>query len=384
MPKNLNRKSPRRLSVRQLSDDELLSAQLTIKDPTTLENISSEPPAENAELYFEMTYEAPNDVKCVFGHWHKLGLVLVDLQGIRYLVGQDCGRTKFGLEWEQLNNEGERQKTRQDYLSRLVALANALASIDAWLEELARHPSIAAYDALCRRIRNDFPSLHATLRDATVKEPQLYIIVQERDFAAEERQREKDLREKEHVASLKPAAQKEWWKKNGTPSLKPPQIFKPVLRPGMVLQGAIIFHHDQLGHRLAPGIEQLKILKSVAATREGSIDLKGLLQTATLTIDQMLEALGEINQALLFFSYRHLVELAEWLNHRHQATKTSQAELLEHGWRPFLVDTSFEAATDCLIEITDQKRELRRPDDLGSIDVANLRRLRQIAVGIQT
>jgi hypothetical protein len=155
-----------RIHVDKLSDEQLLTAIIKTNDPMHLDGIQTVPPADDCpDLWFEMNYEADANAKCVFGHSHKKGIILRDVEHRRYPIGYTCGLKRYGLDWNVLENAVKAIRDRKEYLIRLQNIGNAIKREEEWLLELSDHPAIAALDRLRQTFAADCRTLFVECAD---------------------------------------------------------------------------------------------------------------------------------------------------------------------------------------------------------------------------
>ncbi|WEK50884.1 MAG: hypothetical protein P0Y66_02025 [Candidatus Kaistia colombiensis] len=306
-----NRHKSKRLVVEKLSDEELLKAILHTTDPSTMPGRVETPPAEDAELIFEMTYDAPEVVDCVWGHKHKRGLVLKDANGNRYLIGHDCGQNKFGLDWQYMESQREAQKKRQDYLLSLRSFAALLTSEMPWLQSLPQHPAVQAHDELRKAIRNKSPKFFEDLIKVQAGEAaRLSKVVAERDFKAEEARRERADQDPSNYRKMSKQSQAEH--RQDYAKRKDP-IYRNVRRDlGPMLGLSLISRLGPLSGRLASHVSRLPGIASTALTLPAAIDLKAQTRITRTLVQETQTLLEEVDDAASFFSPEHCQAISEW------------------------------------------------------------------------
>lgn len=104
-------------------------------------------------------------IPCAFGHgvkhWKGYGIELED--GRRALIGKDCGKKHFGLDFQSFENSFRAEATRQYELNRLIALREAMPAALAELAALASKPAVIAYDAYWNAMRRHFGNMSQAL-----------------------------------------------------------------------------------------------------------------------------------------------------------------------------------------------------------------------------
>jgi hypothetical protein len=305
------------IHVDDFSDDQLLSTTINTNDPLSLEGIVDTPPPNNGDLWFEMTYDADQNVKCVYGHLHKKGIILRDAQYNRYPVGHKCGFDLFGLDWNLLQNHIKRISDRKADLLYLRSIANALGEADHWLRKVPDHPSISALRILRETFASEAKSLFDECASIARNDGFMYAEVDERDFQAEERRRERDSERNAALRTMTPAQRQREFKINGVPGSDKTPLFKKISRNFGSLPGVPIFDdREPLKDRIEAFLEQFCSLRTICNEPTSSISLEGITRVAIRAIREFAEALEEIDAALNFFTYSNLTKFSDWANKR--------------------------------------------------------------------
>jgi hypothetical protein len=264
-----------------------------------------------------MNYEADTSAKCVFGHSHKKGIILRDAEGRRYPVGHTCGKERYDLDWNKLENAVQRIRDRKEYLLRLRAIGTAIKSEEEWLVEIPNHPGIAAFDRLRQTFPADCRALFVECTKLADGNGTMWADVDERDFAAEERRRERDAERDADLKDMTPANRQRYFKKFGVPGTDKSPLYKKVPRSTGVLPGLSIFAGTPpLKTRVREYVTQIRYLADICLQLPNSGDLPGISKIATRTFNDLAAALREISDAALFFNYADLIRVVEWANKR--------------------------------------------------------------------
>lgn len=285
--------------IPEFSDAELVDRQSTIADPLGLPNVMDVSPAEGATLTFVGQYETDRSIRCALGHRHKRGYVFVGEEGQHYLIGHVCGRNDFGMgTWQDFGKGLQRLDDRVSYLRRVRDLDEAFRVSREWFSSLPLHPVTLWLDAtqaaLAERTR-----LFAAIRGLVEKgTPTLFVHGEERDFAAEERERER-------------AAEQ------GRPLTNVPRIMRKVAKPVGVLQGGTLFTKRR---SFARDLTRASALMGAFLDR-GTGDLSTVaLQNLTKVGRDILAAAedlkGAASGAAAFFAPANLENFAAWANAR--------------------------------------------------------------------
>jgi hypothetical protein len=306
-----------RIHVDKLTDVQLLTAIIKTNDPMSLDGIQKAPPADDCpDLWFEMNYDADENAKCVFGHSHKKGIILRDAKGRRYPIGHTCGKARYGLDWNVLENAVDKIRDRKDYLIRLRNIGSAIRNEAAWLQAVADHPAIAALDKVRQTFRTDCNRLFIECAELAQGDGTMWAAVDERDFAAEEQRRERDSEADASLRTMTPANLKKHLKKFGVPGSDRTPLYKKVPRSMGVLAGRALFTGKALKPRISEFVAQVGHLADTCLQLPNSGDLPGISKVAMRTFREFAAALHEIRDAVLFFNYADLTRVVEWANKR--------------------------------------------------------------------
>jgi hypothetical protein len=140
--------------------------------------------------------------------------------------------------------------------------------------------------------------------------------VDERDFAAEERRREREAERDASLRTMTPANLQKHLKKYGVPGADKTPLFKKAPRSMGALPGLPIFSGTMLKPRVQDYVMQIRYLADTCLQIPNIGDLPGISRLATRTFNDLASALNEINEAAMFFNYGDLARVVEWANKR--------------------------------------------------------------------
>ena len=206
-----------KVRVPSLTDAELIDRTFVISDPLGLENVRAAAPPYDQWLTYEGRYEVGTMVRCSFAHRHKRGYVFRDEEEQRYLIGHECGAKHLGLgNWQSFTAGRERLEERASYLRLIRDLADALRTERNWIAGLPRHPAVQAFDELRTDLRTHYRGLLEAVRPVIARSDGLLTVrLEARDYAAEERRRERELQVREWYAGLSESERAEFNRKGG-------------------------------------------------------------------------------------------------------------------------------------------------------------------------
>ena len=287
--------------IPDLSDAELLERQFVIRDPLSLANIVYAPPPTDQWLTYEGRYDIDEHVVCAFGHRHKKGYVFRDERERRYLVGNSCGAKHLGMgSWKEFSKGRELLEERASYLRDIRDLHGIFARNRDWIASLSANASIRAFDWTASTLQNHHPELVQAVRHTSVAGGRLFVTIRERDFAAEEKLREQQVKKAE---------------KDGSPVNSERTIrTKSVLREAGVLQGRAVFRNNstiqsQLGHliRIVDAFLDRKPVMS-------RLDLVLTTRNARTQVSKLFQIFKSVNDFSSFFTTENLKLFVEWAN----------------------------------------------------------------------
>ena len=180
-------------------DSALLARDLRITDPTGLPGFAASLPDGVGLRAILFQYDATppggkgaghkEHIPCAFGHgvkhWKGYGIELEDDR--KALIGKDCGKKHFGLDFQTFENSFRAEASRQYELKRLIALREAVPMALVELQALLTHPSVKGYDDYFAAMRRHFGKMSRELaKSVRSSQGRLTTIEMVRDHKAEE------------------------------------------------------------------------------------------------------------------------------------------------------------------------------------------------------
>ncbi|CAO4173248.1 hypothetical protein EEDFHM_02253 [Methylorubrum populi] len=254
-------------------------------------------------------------VSCSFAHRHKRGYVFRDEQDRRYLIGHECGAKHFGLgHWQSFTAGRERLEERASFLRLIRDLAGTLRMHRDWIAGLPKDPAVQAFDAL----KSDFCTVHPALTKAARAvisryEGTLTAPVEVRDYAAEERRREREKETRDWYARLGEAERAKFHadgrklKVDRRPLIKRENV---ALGP---LRGKTLFSTSPpLGlsmQEVLPLVDAFLTMPRTPTTRR---DLLGVMRNAKELVTRIMRVRDAVLDAVEFFEQDNLDRVAQW------------------------------------------------------------------------
>lgn len=306
-------------------DRSLLARKFWTSNPEQLPNILPRVPAgdEIPDIEYRYDLTPPKGqsrpfVRCAhcFRAIHWRGMVALYQNGVRVLLGYDCGEKQFGFRWNSREASFSERIARHDLLTQLDNLEAALPLLHKFLLELQQHPVFENYNALRHELNDKMPEFIAHLTKAfQVSGGQLAVTERVRDIAAE-------------------LARDERQKYSKNPETKP--IFKNISKSLGRIAGASFFLTRGVtaaeARQLLGTYKRLEsqfLLMGSNATSEG-VALLESFSGLVLEVDLLLERLNSANR---FFELANLQAIVQWLRKRMELSSytASSAALIRLG-----------------------------------------------------
>ncbi|MCX8252688.1 hypothetical protein RHAL1_P00017 (plasmid) [Beijerinckiaceae bacterium RH AL1] len=341
-----------KVRIPDLSSAELLGRVFVIRDPLALENLVYEPPPTDLWLTYEGRYDVDEAVTCAFGHPHKKGYAFRDERGRRYLVGNSCGAKHLGMgSWKAFAKERELLEERASYLRTLRDLHDMFARNRDWIADFGNDPAVSAFDEARAVNQGRHPTLTQAVRSASANGGRLSIIVEERDFAAEERLREREARKAAETGLPAPTT----W----------PELTRQVLRDAGVLRGRSVF---AAGPPLRPELAQLT--RSVDAFLKSDIlttkrDLVATSRNARTFVSRLQAAIDATLDHRSFFEPANMDLFTRWA----EENRFDRCRFSIHARTVTIRPTDGSAAT------------ILQPPPKANLDTARVKELADAAAG---
>jgi hypothetical protein len=168
------------------TDEELANYDFTVEDPRDIKGLVWSMPEGVTVIALLHRYVFPgeklNCIVCKEARHYNGGVALLS-DGSKCLIGNDCGRKRFGKElWDQRANEYEKAKDRRDLHDRSAQISTCVKTQISSLTQL--EGAYRAYGRLQREtidcVRDDYLRLRHDLREGG---GQLSIVVRKSDVA---------------------------------------------------------------------------------------------------------------------------------------------------------------------------------------------------------
>ena len=291
-----------KVRIPDLSDAEMLERTFIIYDPLALENLVDAAPPTDQWLTYEGRYDIDNPVTCAFGHLHKRGYAFRDEENRRYLVGNSCGAKHLGLgSWKVFAKGREMLEDRASHLRSVRDLRELFVRNRDWIAGLSNHPAVVAFDAARSVLWGRHPALvQAVQTSSYAGGGRLSLLVEERDFAAEERIRERNAKHAIKGGISLPTER--------------PEVTKHILRDAGILRGRIIFNMKvQLRQELA---YLIRFVDAFLAGRglQTRRDLVETTRNANSLVNRILAVSEAVDDFFGFFDQSNLRLFASWGN----------------------------------------------------------------------
>ncbi|MBB5765807.1 hypothetical protein ABEV34_06425 [Methylorubrum rhodesianum] len=337
-----------KVRVPDLSDAELVDRTFVIADPLALENLTQGAPPADQWLTYEGRYEVGAMVACAFAHRHKRGYIFRDEADRRYLIGHECGAKHFGLgNWQSFTAGRERLEERGSYLRVIRDLADTLRAHRDWIAGLPKNPAVRAFDALRVDLRTLFPGLVSAIKSVISRhDGVLTVTVEARDYAAEERRREREQEARAWYTGLGERERAQFHTKGGrAPTVDKSPLRKREARALGTLRGSVLFSNSpalgQAMREVLPLVDAFLAMPRTPTTRR---DLLGVTRNARELVTRVLRVRDSLLDAVEFFDRDNLERVARWadalrIDGLHYVANAGRvdAELIEGGQRRSLV-----------------------------------------------
>lgn len=144
-----------------LSDEKLLSAELTTDDPEKIDNLVYALPPGDEEPYVEYKYDLRGSdrekLRCLHGnHPHLSGFVMRKGEK-RFLVGRICGKQIYGEDFDQYTADFDAAVNRQQTLRKRREIEKETVPFMAWLQQVSGSDVFKLYESVRRQIEYRMP-----------------------------------------------------------------------------------------------------------------------------------------------------------------------------------------------------------------------------------
>ena len=151
-----------------VSEDHLLTVDLTTDDPEKLENLTLTVPDGPEEPFVEYGYNLKGlereKIRCAHCHQPHLAGVVVNKGGLRFLVGHICGAHIYGVNFAALKKDYDTAVIRQDTLRRVREIRAVVDPFLEWMEQFSTSPVFHLRDELLLQLKKRMPWLAEQLQ----------------------------------------------------------------------------------------------------------------------------------------------------------------------------------------------------------------------------
>lgn len=377
-----------------IADSELLSAHLRVENPEMEDNIVATIPDTN-ELPtivadYNMRPEGGKNIPdfhetyiwCAHcnakTHWN--GYIARLQNGTGFLVGKDCGKKHYGIDFDEVEKVFKAQKDRQYYLQQLQKISPRMADVIVEMNSLRDSDAVVKFHAFRKQFSgavvlddnhtehfgNGFGRLAPNLTNL-IKDNNKFLckVVHERDFEAEEREQEENAKDNTEYDNLNTTQKRIYHSKYGRPNRTIVKRFKKVLKNTSVLAGWELFDYSYnprfTFQSLGDELRSIYASNSLIATQGvTTLKLSKLVKTIRGILKSTKEAVNALNAQNNFFDVRNLQAVVECLN-------TMDRERA----KPFSVDGAslcYEDSNGLLSKISGGKIELPNCEVVTSLD----------------
>jgi hypothetical protein len=262
---------------RSLSDEQLLLVSFTTTDPEGIEGLVLDvPPRGEQPPIVELCYDFRGSkrpfIRCAHCGYpnHLAGYVIKASEGVRFLVGHDCGDKIYGADFAGFRRDYENARNYADDLRRWRNLQAGFPAFFEYLVQLQRCPEARAFRDRRATFRKVFPRVFGEIAVAAARHNgALHLEERLRDFEAEERAEERYERDIAEWNRHSPAEQKkrkrEGYRKPVAPQLP---MYKMIPKVVMTVRAREFFSDDPLPHETLSTI--LRAFENLSAEIAGT------------------------------------------------------------------------------------------------------------------
>lgn len=313
---------------RRLSDAELLEAQFDTTDPERLEGLVEEVPegeTPHVEFAYNLADKSREYVRCSHCHRrnHHRGFVMRTDEGVRFLVGKDCGEKEYGARFEEFTNDFDAARNRADYLRMQRAIRNATPAFKAMLAELRSNAAVRAYAPFIEEFRSLMPRVWGEMILALKNNyGSLKYTEEVRDFEAENRAQdryESELRDAEVDLVRMSKRDKRLAKYHGRLPKKPKlPIMKRVERVHGTVPTPDLFDANFRPHAVVDSIESAvdEICRTAARDHLTTAQLSELSHAFKEVLERARSLVSRLNKPVEFMQPGNLTMIVEWSKKR--------------------------------------------------------------------
>lgn len=322
---------------RAIPDEELLKMTFLTGDPDALPDLVFDVPSDAEVPFVETAYDVTgrgSKVMCAYCHHqvHYRGFVMRMRDGRRFLVGNVCGGKRYGADFNKARSAYEYARDRAELLHRRERLKIGLPAFREYLDGVRRSGAFATYAGVRQQMANTMPRLWGTLRLANANAKGALVgEADERDYAAEEREKERYAREVAQLAKMS-KVQRDTSRSLGY-SIEPvaprspiygrvDHVFGKVEYPALLDKASLAKDFESIAEQfdnLLLGVDLPRDNRQLSAMLDG---VRRLLEN----LEVILDPLGDLHG---FFAAPHIAMLAEWATSL--STLPGEYRAIDHG-----------------------------------------------------
>ena len=308
-----------------LTDDELLTLELTTDDPESLKGLVTQIPERHLEAHVECKYDFRGQDRaklvCVHGHHrHKAGFVM-RVGGERFLVGWICGKSIYGEDFEKYTSAYDAAVDRQNALRRAKQIRDAIDPFTFWLAKIPHAEAFHLYTTVRLQWVGHIPWLYEQLRIKCLKHGgRLAVRESVRDLEAERHDDARYERECQIHAKGGPKPQ---------PARKP--ICKDELKLLCELRSKSFFENPRKLHEEAGKVvdELFAQISALERALKNNADIEVLIQVIRERLTRLESVLSEAHELEDLFQPGVLAAIAEWANRSDNSKRSYKAGLTD-------------------------------------------------------
>lgn len=306
-----------------LSDEELISLDLTTDDPERLSGLVSYIPERHSDAHVEYKYDYRGQERemltCVHGHHkHKAGYVM-KVGEERFLVGWMCGEMIYGENFDRYTSSYEAAVDRQSGLRRAKQIRDALDPFKFWLTRIPHMDAFQLYTTVRLQWVGHIPWLYEQLKIKCLKHAgQLTVVETVRDIEAEKQDRVRYERECQTHA-----------KGGSKPQPSRSVIFKEEQKVLCALPCKLFFENPTNPAEAVVKTANTLLAQIAALERalNGQGEIERLIQAIREELARLEDVIREVAALEDLFQPLVLAKIAEWANRADNSKRKYKAGL---------------------------------------------------------
>jgi hypothetical protein len=318
------------------ADEALLKRTFRVADPRVLKGLSPKVPEGLGEPVVEFEYDARPldkgqydrpDVWCAHckheTHWR--GFVMRYEEGVRILVGKNCGEKIYGLTFHEYHATFNHQKNRQAQLQDLTTILPKLGNLATLLRRLVVDPRYKSFGTLQEVFHSQVSELVGAIRQSVRGDSNWLRVYEDvRDFEAEERRSKRiEAAKREYARIVKTTSksqQARMIRDGEMPVIEDEKepLTKLVDRPFMQVEGRA-FLTVRVSDLLAMMASQAEMLEALQRAFEGrdsdslsSAEISKAMRRIEGTKQDVINKMNAFFEMRGFFRPEHLIRLCQW------------------------------------------------------------------------